>query len=418
MRVGKVKIRNPLGILMIASFIFAAPSLGRADSLVRLFPEAQFNGFYGTNIPLMVHNGTGDFGSTMVFGFYLDYTSEARYVSLHYDTFVQLFTHQTELDRAGEGQFVEATDDENISPTTKLHLSDIFYRDASTVTTVTTSDQSPEFNSVLALLILANDQASINQFNVQLQHYWEEQWSSEFSAHQTTFFGTENNSSQGEDYTFAQDATATTDYHFTPHFSVGLGYRFYDWRFTFPGRPGQQAHWPFARFIWEPLKGLSLGGMVGVVVSHTQGQGDQVNPAGLGTVEYQFPRGTISLSGGQEPSLTSAFGTVGLIRGFRGNVIYYFTRRVTGTAGGSFYDLSGGGLSADFASWGLGLSDRVNRWLSLNARFIEIKRNETASSPFLLPTGITAQDEGRWATGDYFIVGLAISFEAFRWSWR
>ncbi|MGH7925170.1 MAG: hypothetical protein ACREQH_11345, partial [Candidatus Binatus sp.] len=129
-------MRNQLGVLLVAAgFILAAPSIGKTDSLLRLFPESQMNGFYGTNIPLQGDNGTGDFGSTMVFGFYLDYTSEARYVSLHYDTFVQLFTHQTGFDRAGQGQFVQATDDENISPTTKLHLSDLFYRDASVVTT-------------------------------------------------------------------------------------------------------------------------------------------------------------------------------------------------------------------------------------------------------------------------------------------
>jgi hypothetical protein len=407
-------MRNHLGILLVAAgFVFAAASTGRADNLVRLFPESQMNGFYGTNIPLMDHNGTGDFGSTMVFGFYLDYTSEARYASLHYDTFVQLFTHQTRFDRAGEGQFVELTDDENISPTTKLYLNELFYRDASAVTTITTSDQSPQFNSVLALLILANDQASVNQFNAQLTHYWRQQWSSEFTVHQTTFFGANNNSSQSN-YSFAQDATATTDYHFTPRFSAGLGYRFYDWRFTFPGRPDEEAHWPFARFTWEPARGVNISGMAGAVISHTQGQGDQVNAAGTGLVEYQFKRGTIGLAGGQEPSLTSAFGTVGLVRGFRGNVLYYFTRRITGTAGGSFYNLSGGGLNGDFASWGLGISDRFNQWLSGNARFIEIRRNETGQNQFLT----TGQESGQWAQGDYFIVGLAISFEAFRWGWR
>ena len=398
---------------MAASLIFAGSSTSRADNLIRLFPETQMNGFYGTNIPLMDHNGTGDFGTTMVFGFYLDYTSAARYASLHYDTFVQLFTHQTRFDRAGEGQFVNATDDENISPNTKLHIDELYYRDATAVTTITTSDQSPQFNSALALLILANDQASINQFSAQLTHYWQERWSSELSVHQTTFFATSNDSSQSSD-SFAQDVTTATDYHFTPRFSVGLGYRFYDWRFTFPGQPGQEAHWPFARFTWEPVRGLNVSGMAGVVISHTQGQGDQVNAAGTGLIAYTFKRGLVSLAGGQEPSLTSAFGTVGLVRGFRGNVLYYFTRRITGTAGGSFYNLSGTGFNGDFASWGAGVGDRVNQWLSLNARFIEIHRNESGESQFLT----TGAQQGEWATGDYFIVGLAVSFEAFRWSWR
>ena len=96
-------MRKHFGILlMAASLIFAGSSTSRADNLFRLFPEAQFNGFYGDNIPLRTNNEIGDFGTTMVFGFYLDYTSAARYASLHYDTFVQLYTHQTRLDRAGQ----------------------------------------------------------------------------------------------------------------------------------------------------------------------------------------------------------------------------------------------------------------------------------------------------------------------------
>ena len=375
------------------------------------------NGFYGTNIPLQGDNGTGDFGSTMVFGFYLDYTSEARYAALHYDTFVQLFTHQTRFDRAGQGQFVSATDDENLSPTTKLHFSDFYYRDASVVTTITTTDQGPQFNSVLALLILANDQASINQFNAELTHYWGQKWSSELSLHQTTFFSTGNNNAAQSGDSYFQGLYTGTDYHFSNRFSVGAGYRFYDWRFTFPGQPGQQAHWPFVRASWQATKNLLFYGMVGPVISHTQGQGDQLNPAGLGSIEYSWRRGTISLSGGQEPSFTSALGSVGLLRGFRGDILYYFTPRLLGSAGGSFYDATGNDFSGQFASWGLGLSQRVNKWLSLNTRFIEIKQNETGSSRFVA-SGSAGEEQGEWATGDYFIVGLSASFEAFRWSWR
>lgn len=409
-------MRNGI-LLAAAAFIFAAPSIGRADSLARFFPETQMNGFYGTSIPLQDEGGTGDFGSTMVFGFYLDYTSEARYAALHYDTFVQLFTHQTRFDRAGQGQFVSATDDENISPTTKLRFSDYYYRDASVVTTVTTSDVSPQFNSVLALLVLANDQASINQFNAYLTHYWGQKWSSELSVHQTTFFATGTNAAQSGD-SYAESLYTDTQYHFSSRFSVGAGYRFYDWRFSFPGRPGEQAHWPFARLDWQATKNLYLSGIVGPVISHTQGQsGDHVYPAGLASFQYQWRRGNISLSGGQEPSLTSAFGTVGLIRGFRGSILYYFTPRLLGTAGGSFYDATGTDFDAQFASWGVALSQRINRWLSVDTRFIEIKQVESGNSRFF-PSNLTNADNGEWATGDYFIVGMSISFEAFRWSWQ
>jgi hypothetical protein len=344
-------------------------------------------------------------------GFFLDYTSAARYASLHYDTFAQLFTHQTELDRAGQGQFVSLTDDENISRTTKLHLDEFFYRDAS-ATLVTTSDQAPQFNQALALLILANDQASINVFNATLSHSWTEKVSSELSAHQTTYFATGNNGQSSNSY--GQGITAATDYHFSGRFSLGLGYRLYDFRFSAAGRPDQQAHWPFVRGNWQATRNLYVAGMVGVVVTHTQGQGNQVNPAGLGSAQYTFRRGFVSVYGGQEPGLTSAFGSVGFIRGVRGYALYDFTPRLRGNAGAAFYDSSGSGFHGKFVSWGVGLSQRMNKWLSLNARFVQIRSDQSGSNQFL-PSNTQS---GQWAVGDYYIVGLAVSVEAFRWSWR
>ena len=151
----------------------------------------------------------------MVFGFYLDYTSAARYTSLHYDTFVQLFAHQTQLDRAGQGQFVSLTDDENISPTTKLRVDELFYRDAPTFVGIIVGDQAPQFNGVAAALLLANDQASINYFNATLTHAWARNWSSELSVHQDTFFATGNNSNDDSE-SFSQSVTTATDYHFSP----------------------------------------------------------------------------------------------------------------------------------------------------------------------------------------------------------
>jgi hypothetical protein len=404
-------------VAFVAFFIFANCAVARADSLFRLFPEAQVNGFYGDNIPFKTNNQIGDFGTTMVAGFYLDFTSAARYSSLHYDTFAQLFTHQTRFDRAGQGQYVALTDDENLSQTTKLHFSEYFYRDAPGLVAVTTSDQSPQFNSVLALLLLANDQASINQFNAQLTHYWGRQWSSELSVHQTTFFSTGGaTTSSPNNESFGQSVSTITDYHFSNRFSLGVGYRYYDFRFTFPGRPGEQAHWPFIRATWEPTSRLYLSGIGGVVISHTQGQsGNEINAGGIGQIAYRFARhGEANISGGQEPTLTSAFGTVGFIRGVRGNIRYDFTSRLTGTVGGSYYNLTGTGFSGNFASWGVGLSQRVNKWLSINTRFIQIRRQETGSSQFIP----SSNQNGQWATGNYYIVGLAVSGEAFRWSWQ
>ena len=110
-----MRTRITLGTSYLSALCsLASPAAGRADNLFRFFPEVQGNGFYSDNVPLRTQNEVGDFRATLVGGFFLDYTSAARYASLHYDTFAQLFAHQSRFDRAGEGQFVRATDNENI----------------------------------------------------------------------------------------------------------------------------------------------------------------------------------------------------------------------------------------------------------------------------------------------------------------
>ena len=129
-----------------------------------------------------------------------------------------------------------------------------------------------------------------------------------------------NNTSGTSATSYYQGISADTDYHFNSRFSLGVGYRFYDFRFSFPGRPGQEAHWPYVRGSWEPVENLFLTGNVGIIISHTQGGGDQVNPGGIGQLEYRYRRGHLSVYGGQEPFLTSAFGSVGTIRQVNGSI--------------------------------------------------------------------------------------------------
>jgi len=409
-----VKTRNHLGIALLAALlIFTAPAAGRADNLFRFYPEAELSGFYGDNVPMRSSNAVGDWVGSGAAGFYLDYTSDARYASLHYDTFAQLFAYQSRYDRAGEGQFVRATDDEKLSRTTRLRLEELFYRNSPTLVGIITSNETPQFNTEAAELLLANDQASISHFNAVLAHDWGRNWSSDFSVHQTSFFATSNSNTSND--TFDQSVSGVTQYHFSNSFTIGPGYRFYDFIFTSPGRPGEQAHWPFVRASWQPLQNLYLSGSVGVVISYSQGTDRQsVNPGGVGLLEYDIQRGHFKVYGGQEPELVSTLGGAGLIREVRGNILYDFTQRLTGNVGAGYYDLHGNGIDAQLVSWGMGLSDRVNRWLSVYAKFVELRRTESAPAQFL-PTGTQS---GRSETGNYFVVGLNVSVEAFRWNWN
>ena len=414
-----MRTRNHTGILLLAAcIIFAVPAAGHADNLFRFYPEATVNGLYSDNVPLRTSNEEGDFASIMAAGFYLDYTSEARYATLHYDTFAQLFAQQSKYDRAGEGQFVSATDNENLSSRTKLRLDEFFYRDAPSRMVLITSDQGPAFNTLSSMILLANDLTAVNQVGAELTHSWGRNWSTELGVHQTTYWSSGYGNAPANT-TFVQSINTFTQYHFSDRFSLGPGYRFYDFQFTAAGRPDAMAHFPFVRASWVPMRNLYLEGSVGVVISHTQGSDQQtVNPGGLGFVEYNFHHARLKIEGGQQPELTSGLNGPGLLRYVRGNIFYDFTGRLTGNAGAGFdeFQATGQGVRDDvqLISWGVGLSDRVNKWLEVYTRFVQLRHEETTARQFL-PTGI---EYGREAVGNYIVVGCSVSIEAFRWSWQ
>jgi len=367
------------------------------------------SGFYSDNVPLRTNNPEGDFVGVGVAGFYLDYTSSARYASLHYDTFAQLFAHQTRFDRAGEGQSFSATDRENLSPSTKLDTEEFFYRDAPIVVAVATAEQVAYFNSTLVGFLLAGDRESVNHFLSELTHNWGNRWTTLTTVRQETLFSQNNNTS------FAQSISNLALYHYSDRLDFGPGYRFYDFRFTFPDRPGSEAHWAFADINWIPLENLYFSGIIGPVFTYTFGTDRQaVEPGGVASLKYNFRRGHAEVIGGQEPDLTAGLSGAGTLDFVRGNLTYELTRRLTASAGGGYNTLHGTGVDAELIVYGVGLSDRVNRWLSVYARYTGIRRSITAQNQFLPNQTVSGQE----AVGNYFIVGFSAAFEAFRWSWQ
>lgn len=405
-----MSIKNHPGILFLAALvIFAAPGASRADSLFRLFPEAQLSGFYSDNVPLRTNNPVGDFAGVLIAGFYLDYSSEARYAALHYDTFAQLFAHQTQFDRAGEGQAVSATDIENISPTTKLSFDEFFYRDAPSVVSIATSDQVAYFDSTIVGFLLAGDQSSVNRFVAELSHDWGHRWFTLMSVRQETLWSQSNNTS------YTQGFSLLAMYHYNDRLAFGPGYRFYDFRFTVPGRPGAEAHWPHLSINWVPIENLYFTGIIGPVVTYTFGTDRQtIDVGGIGSLKYIFRRGHVEAYGGQAPDSTAGLSGSGTIRYVRGTVGYELTRRLTASASGGFNQLQGSGVDAQLITYGVGLNDRVNRWLNVFVRYTGIRRNETAPSQFLPNQTIS----GREAVGNYYLLGFSVSIEAYRWSWQ
>ena len=304
-----------------------------------------------------------------------------------------------------------AVDDENLSATTKLHFYDFFYRDAPTEVAVTTSDQSPAFNTVLTQLLLSNfNNRSI--ISVRCCRTLGPRLDQRIERSPDDLLGQWQQQRQRRHN--GQGASTTNG---TISLIASRWVRDIDIMISSLVRPGNPTHRPTGPLPWLTgiRQNLYLSGTAGIAITHTQGMGYKENFAGIALVEYSFHRGHLSIWGGQEPALVTAGGGLGKIRGVRGNLVYDITQRLTGSVGGAFENSSGTGFNADLASWGVGLNQRVNKYVNVYARFVQLRVTETSSNEDLIPT---AFQNGKQAVGDYYILGFNVSFEAFRWSWQ
>lgn len=392
-----------LGILL--------PAIVHADNVVLLYPFLQANELYSDNIALASSHAEGDFDANFSAGFYLDYTGSNRHTTLEYSTYATLFASHSELDRAGQAQFVRFTDQENISPNTRLVINNWFLRDSPLSMAVITNDQPISFNPVFAAFFLANDHSIVNVFTLQLVHSFNRNWAGEAEAAQETI------SSPGGDTGLLQSVSLGLQRRLSETFSVGPGYKFYDLEFTLPSDPNSEAHWPVADAIWMPIKNMRAEGYVGPIVSYnTSGLNrGRVEPGGLLSVRYHFGHVNVGIGGGQEPGLSSGIGAGGINRSGRGDFTWDMTKFLRMDGGAGYYEIMPPGADAKLFSYGVGLSERVSKYLIVYARYIGFRREYSgAPNPVALPSGVVI---GQEATGNYYVIGATIAFEALRWSW-
>ena len=395
-------------LLAATALIVSLPCIARADNVLRLYGTAQAIGAYTDNVHLAANNAQGDFFTNLVAGFYLDLTSPQRYTSLQWDTFAQLFVSHSNLDRAGQGQFARFTDFENLSHNTSAQIDEYFQRDGPADVAVASNDLAPNYSASFIQLLLAGDSAIINRFRAGLHHSFERNWTGDAAVSQETLSVDGNQS-------FLQILSLSSQYHFNETFSMGPGYNFYDFRFTAPGVPGNEVHWPYLRVGWSPIKNLTAEGRVGPVFGYTFGTDKQtVDVAGVAEVTYTFRRGMFEIYGGQEPSLTAGLAGAGSSKTGRGEFTYDLTRRLSFHAGTSYYDITGRGVSAQIWTYGGGFNEQVRPWMVVYARYVGLQSNINAPSPVFVPTGIAL---GAPVTANYFLIGVNLAVQLHHWSW-
>jgi hypothetical protein len=391
----------------ILFILLTVPVRANAYTLLQFIPVIQLNQLYDDNINLASTNKKGDFISNLLLGFYLNWTGPERSGSFQYETIGELFLNYQKYDNFGQTHYFEMHDQEHLSDTTTVDLDNWFLtgktpRSFFVSGGALTAPQT--LNSQLALAILAKVDSLDDVADINIRHRWNEE--SAVSAElQEEYFATSQSTA------LETKVGLKEEYAPSPTLRGGLGYQFFDFRFSDAPSP-VQAHFPQLEMHWEASHQLSFGGSAGpILFEKPQGEGQEVKLGYDGSLGYETDRWDLSVRGGQGPGITPN-GGAGLTRSALSDIKYAWTRRFSLFTSMSYYELEGGGAPLQLLIYGAGISEQVTRSISVSVQYVAIREYGSSGD------GVTAAPAGpligTTTSANALILGATIPLEVFR----
>lgn len=375
----------------------------RGDTLFSLYPILQVTEGYNDNIELTSTHHLGDFMTTAVAGFSLNFGGGGRTGSFQYDTVFQTFASHSEFNSYAGTNFITLSDQESLTPELSMFVNDSVV--TGNITGGLLVGNTGAVSAQVAQAAASNTQTTSNAFNVQFNQKLSERWTAVLGVNQT-FYETSFQSA------FTQGGTLSLLYAVWPQLQTGLGYTFADFRFS--NLAPSEAHTPQLLAHWKPTPRLAVdlsGGLVAIDNFGGPSGSFLVRPAGTGALTFLGERWTVTVSGGQQANITGGLGGAGLSRFVTGVINYALRRHTSLNFGATYAEYIGGGANGSFASYGGGISNQPRKWLTLFALYQGF--SSSLSSVSSAPVSAFTVTPGTTARSNVYMVGLKIAFDAY-----
>ena len=387
-------------IILAFGLSLCAASRARSATLLNLYPILDVSEGYNDNIALTANKHKGDFLTTVLAGFTLDFGGGSRNGAFEYDTLFQTYAGHSQFNSYAGTNFLSLSDHETLSPTLNLNLSDSAV--IGSITGGVLASNAGAVSSQVAQSAIGNTSGVSNDFNLQLDQRLGDFVTASLSAQQDF-------SSNGFQTYYIQGGGPSALYALTPNLQVGGEYKFLDFRFS--NQPATETHSVQALARWNLSELLRVELTTGIAAFDKFGGKTslQAKPVGNGSITYKRERWTITASGGQLPSGTGGLGGAGVERRGSGTFSYALLRHTSLNFGASYSEFVGGGSNSEFLSYGGGVSTQPYKWLTLFAAYQGFQETVSAASKVsALTTPI-----GQTAVSNMFALGLSVTFDAF-----
>jgi hypothetical protein len=253
LRLARGLLTAAAGAAILALFCAAA----RANSSVQLWPLLDLSAQHTDNL-LLSPNAKSDEVATLVGGASLALTNSRRRFTLDYLTDGQLYAEHTSFDRLAKDHYAGLHDEEILSETSTLWISDTFVDGQSVFGQALIG--SFGLNLQLGEALLQRNYQT-NSFDSRLHQVLGPLLFADFDLHQNTFATSTGNSSLSTN----QGADVTAYYRLGERLWAGAGYDFEDFRFS--NRPRSDSCEPYLVLRSDLTRRIRLSAQAGPLVS-------------------------------------------------------------------------------------------------------------------------------------------------------
>ncbi|HVB80574.1 MAG TPA: hypothetical protein VNE82_11605 [Candidatus Binataceae bacterium] len=363
-----------------------------ANTSVELWPLLDLSGQYTDNL-LLAPDAKSDEVATLVGGASLVLDNPHRRFQLDYLTDGQLYAEHTNFDRLAKDHYVGLHDEERLSETSRLSISDTFL-DGQSVFGQTLIGSSGLNLQLGEALLQRNYQT--NSFEGQLHQDLGASLFADFDLHQNTFATSTGSSSLSTN----QGAYETVYYRLSGRLSAGAGGDFEDFRFS--SQPRSDSGEPYLALRSDLTARIRLSAEAGPLISDTR-SGASIDAGYAIAASYRAKHWSFELASSRAPGMTAGFGGAGINQSVYTTSFYRLTRRTGLYAYGGYNEVTGDGARTEIQALGAGVEHRLNRALSLYVQYLWF-RSATPGSSTALTNSIT--------------VGARLDARPWHWSWR
>jgi hypothetical protein len=406
-------------IVAMAITLIAAPAVTLAME-ISVFPTAEIDEVYNSNVGLTSNNTKGDWITAELFGGKVEAESPHRDFYLTYSTVLAENAWYSNLDRFGRDHNLQLNDTEELSQSTTLHISDTFLM-GNAASGQYFSDSTTPISPQLMSVLLYNNTTQSNDFSAGFTYVNPNRmtWTSE--VHQLFY---SNNSSSGlaaatNGFSFDQGGSFAVTRLIDERFTAGFGYQFDDFLFT-NRVPSAQSHSPTVQVSWGLETPFSITASAGpVIVSNSNGlvgltpvrAQTQVEPGFNLAAKYTGERFNLQAAAGESSGLGAGF--AGQTKDITVSTLaqYKLTRRTLLFANIGYLNFSGSAANGYSFSYTAGASYRLTRHISLTAQYYGYRTLAEGAGATAF-----AGTPGQAAVTNVFLFGVV--FQAAPWRWQ